>query len=192
MGTPMPIVQPQTFVFTATEAAQVQSIQLAQQQKVAGTSGVTRYGSIAVPIVMVASVAAVDQIWYAGKMPGSLFVTLLAFYLVGMVTMLVGYALNLRAAKQRIIEKTRQVFEPRTVRFTDEGIEQSLPELRALHLWRGIDRIEQASGIILIWDGNLLASAIPTRAFPSEPDAQAFADACRQRAGASHAAATAC
>jgi hypothetical protein len=183
MGMPMPIVQPDTFVFTDTEAAQIQSIQLAQQRKIAGTSGVTRYGSIAVPIVMVASVAAVDQIWYAGKMPGSLFVTLLAFYLAGMVTMLVGYALNLRAAKQRIIERTRQVFEPRTVRFTNEGIEQSLPELRSLHLWRGIDRIEQASAaIILIWSGNILASAIPARAFPSEPDAQAFVDACRQHA----------
>jgi hypothetical protein len=183
MGMPMPIVQPETFVFTDTEAAQIQSIQLAQQRKVAGTSGVTRYGSIAVPIIMVASVAAVDQIWYAGRMPGSLFVTLLFFFLAGMVTMLVGFGLNLRAAKRRIIERTRQVFEPRTVRFTDEGIEQSLPELRSLHLWHGIDRTEQAAGIILIWAGNILASAVPVRAFASEADAQAFLDACRQRAG---------
>jgi hypothetical protein len=182
---PMSIVQPETFVFTDTEAAQLQSIQLAQQQKVAGTPGVIRYGSIAVPVVMIASVTAVDQIWYAGKMPGSLFVTLLFFYLVGMVTMLVGFGLNLRVTKQRIRERTRQVFEPRTVRFTDEGIEQSLPELRSLQLWRGIDRIERASDLIVIWSGHLPVSAVPARAFPSERDAQAFMDACRQRAGGS-------
>jgi hypothetical protein len=179
----MSIVQPETFVLTDSEAAQLQAIQLAQQQKTIGTTGVTRYGSIAVPIVMILSVVAIDQIWYAGQMPGSLFVTLLFFYLIGMVTMLVGFGLNLRAGKRRIRENTRQVFEPRTVRLTDEGMEQSLPDLRTLQMWRGIDRIEQVSGLIVIWAGNLPVSAVPVRAFPSEADAQAFVDACRQRAG---------
>jgi hypothetical protein len=40
-----------------------------------------------------------------------------------------------------------------------------------------------AAGLILVWAGNLLVSAIPTRAFPSETDAQAFVEACRQQAG---------
>lgn len=181
---PISVTQPDTFVLTDTEAAQLQSCQLAQQQKVAGMAPVIRYGSsIAVPIAMVASVAAIDQIWYAGEMPASLFVTLLLFFVAGMVTLLAGFWLNFQASKRRMRERTRQVFEPRTVRFTEEGIEQSLPDLRALHLWRGIDRAERAADLILIWAGNLLVSAIPVRAFPSQPDAQDFLEACRRRAG---------
>ena len=66
-------------------------------------------------------------------------------------------------------------------------IEQSLPDLRTMQLWRGIDRIEQVTGLIVVWAGNLAVSAVPVRAFPSEPEAQAFVEACRQRAGgASH------
>lgn len=179
----MSIVQPETFVFTEAEATQLQAIQLAQQQKVAGTAGVIRYGSIAVPVLMIASVVAVNQIWYGGQMPGSLFVTLLFFFLAGMVTMLIAFRLNLRATKQRILERTPQVFAPRTVRFTDEGIEQSIPEIRSMQLWRGISRIERVAGLIVIWTGVLPVSAVPARTFPSEPDAQAFVDACQQRAG---------
>jgi len=182
---PISVTQPDTFTLTDTEAAQLQSVQLAQQQKVAGMTPVIRYGSsIAVPIAMVASVAAIDQIWYAGQMPASLFVTLLLFFVAGMATLLAGFWLNLQATKRRMRERTRQVFEPRTIRLTDEGIEQSLPELRSLHLWRGIDRVEQASDLILIWAGNLLVSAIPVRAFPAQADAQDFLEACRRRAGA--------
>ena len=99
-----------------------------------------------------------------------------------MLTQTVGYWLNLQATKRRVREKTRQVFEPRTVRLTDEGIEQMLPELHSLHIWKGIDRVEQASGLIFAWAGNLLVLVVPARAFPSPQDAQAFLDACRSRA----------
>jgi hypothetical protein len=75
------------------------------------------------------------------------------------------------------------VFAPRTVRLTDEGIEQALPEVRSLYAWSGIDRAEQAHGMILVWAGNILAVAVPVRAFAAEQDAQAFFDACRKRAG---------
>jgi hypothetical protein len=187
---PTSVTQPDTFVLTDTEAAQLQSCQLAQQQKVTGTTPVTRYGSIAVPIAMIASVAAVDQIWYAGQMPASLFVTLLLFFVAGMATQLIGFRLNLQASKRRMRERTRQVFEPRTVRYTEDGIEQSLPDQRALHLWRGIDRVEQASDLILIWAGNLLVSAIPVRAFPAQADAQNFLEMCRRRAGSTVAPAS--
>jgi hypothetical protein len=147
---------------------------------------VIRYGSIAVPIAMVALAAAVDQIWYGGKLPASLFVTLLFFFVAGMATMVVGFRLNLSASKRRMRERTRQVFEPRTIRLTDEGIEQSLPELRSLHLWRGIDRVEWASDLILIWAGNLLASGVPVRAFRSQADAQDFLEACRRTPSIRH------
>ena len=180
----MSVVQPETFVLTDTEAAQLQSAQMAQQQKVAGTTPVIRIGSIAVPIAIVALVAAIDWVWYDGTMPISLFVILMAMFVAGMATQTVGYWLSLHASKRRMREKTRQVFEPRTVRLTDEGIEQSLPEVRSVHLWNGIDRVEQVSGLILLWAGNLLVSAIPVRAFASEPAAQEFLDACRRRAGA--------
>jgi hypothetical protein len=35
------------------------------------------------------------------------------------------------------------------VRLTDEGIEQSLPDVRSVNAWCGIDRVEQARGLIL-------------------------------------------
>ena len=75
------------------------------------------------------------------------------------------------------------MFEPRTVRLTDEGIEQALPQLRSVHAWSGIDRVEQPADIILIRAGSLLLSAIPARAFASPQAAQAFVDVCRTRAG---------
>lgn len=169
-----PIVPPETFTLTDAEAAAIQSVQLSQQQAVAGTTPVIRYGSFAVPIALTAAVAAIDQIWYAGRMPGSLFVTLLGFFVAGMATLFAGYWLSLNATKRRLRERTRQVFEPRTVRFTDEGIEQSLPDLRSLHLWRGIDRVERGSDLILIWAGDLLAAAIPVRAFHCRPTRRLF------------------
>jgi hypothetical protein len=177
----MAVVQPETFRLTDQEAAAVQSVQMARQMKVAGTSPVVRYGAIAAPFVIVGVVAVIDWVWYGGSMPMSLFVTLMAVFVAGMATQTIGYRLSLQATKRRLIENTRQVFEPRTVRLTDEGIEQALPELRSVHLWSGIDRVEQASGLILVWAGNLLVSAIPVRAFPSEADAHGFLDACRQR-----------
>ncbi len=177
----MTIVQPETFTLTDQEAAALQSANMARQAQVAGSNPVTRIGSIVVPVVIVGVVVAVDQLWYGGAMPLSLFVTLLAVFVAGMATQTVGFWLNLQASKRRIREKTRQVFEPRTVRMTDEGIEQALPEMRSVHLWSGIDRVEQVSGLILLWAGNLLVSAVPMRAFPSQQDAQAFLDACRSR-----------
>lgn len=179
----MAVVQPETFRLTDREAAAVQSVQMAQQMKVAGTSPVVRYGAVAAPFVIVGVVMVIDLVWYGGAMPMSLFVTMMALFVAGMATQTVGYWLNLQATKRRLIERTRQVFEPRTVRLTDEGVEQALPESRSLHLWSGIDRVDlaQASGLILVWAGNLLVSAIPVRAFPSESDAQGFLDACRQR-----------
>ena len=180
----MIVVQPETFVLTDTEAATLQSVQLAQQRKVAGTSPAIRIGTIVVPVVIIALVAAIDWIVYDWTMPASLFVVVMAVFVAGMVTQTVGYWLNLRATTQRLRAQTRQVFEPRTVRLIDEWIEQSLPELRSRHLWRGIDRVEQVSDLILIWAGNLLMSAVPVRAFPSQPDAQDFLDTCRRRASA--------
>jgi hypothetical protein len=179
----MAVVQPETFRLTDQEAAAVQSVQMARQMKVAGTSPVVRYGAIAVPFVIVGVVSAIDWIAYGGALPASLFVTMMALFVAGMATQTVGYRLNLQATKRRLRDKTRQVFEPRTVRLTDEGIEQALPDLRSLHLWSGIDRVDlgQASGLILVWAGNLLVSAIPLRAFPSEADGRGFLDACRQR-----------
>jgi hypothetical protein len=179
----MTVVQPEIFTLTDQEAAAVQAAQTARQMKVAGTTPVIKYGSIAVPFTIIGIVAAIDWIWWDWTMPISLFVIVMAVFVAGMATQTIGYWLNLQASRKRIRARTRQVFEPRTVRLTDEGIEQALPQLRSVHAWSGIDRIEQPADIILIWAGNLLLSAIPARAFASPQDAQAFLDACRTRAG---------
>jgi hypothetical protein len=146
---------------------------------------VIKYGSIAAPFVLISVVAAIDWIWWDWTMPLSLFVITMMVFVAGMATQTVGYWLNLQASRKRIRARTRQVFEPRTVRLTDEGIEQELPQLRSAHAWSGIDRVEQPADIILIWAGNLLLSAIPARAFASPQAARAFLDACRARAGVS-------
>lgn len=148
----MAVVQPETFRLTDQEAAAVQSVQMARHMKVGGTSPVVRYGGIAAPFVIVGVVAVIDWVWYGGAMPMSLFVTLMAVFVAGMATQTVGYWLNLQAAKRRLRDKTRQLFEPRTVQLTDEGIKQALPDTRSLHLWSGINRVdlEQASGLILV------------------------------------------
>jgi hypothetical protein len=179
----MAVVQPETFTYTDAEAAAVQSVQMARQVKVAGTPPIVRYGSIAVPFAIVGVVFVIDQVWYGGTMPMSLFVTLMAVFVAGMMTQTAGIWLTMRASKRRIRQQTRQVFEARTVRLGDDGIEQASPHLRSVHLWSGIDRVEHVADFIQVWAGNLLVSAIPARAFPSQADAQAFVDACRQHAG---------
>jgi hypothetical protein len=113
------------------------------------------------------------------------FFMLMAVFVGGMVIQTVNYWLYVRATKRRVREETRQVFEPRIVRLTGEGLEQTLPELRSVHTWKGIDRVEQVSGLIFAWADNLLVLVVPARAFPSPQDAQAFLDACRSRALAS-------
>jgi spore maturation protein SpmA len=178
----MTLAQPATFTLTDQEAAAVQSAQLAQQAKVAGSNPMLKIASVAVPIILVVVIVAIDRLWYGGAMPASLFVTMLVLFVAGMATAVVVYRLSLRASKRLLREKTRQVSWPRTVRLTDEGIEQALPDLRSVHLWSGIDRVEQSAGLILAWAGNVLVSAIPERAFASPQDAQAFAEACRTRA----------
>jgi hypothetical protein len=179
----MTLVQPETFTLTDQEAAAVQAAQMAQQVKVAGTTPVIKYGSIAVPFVIIGTVAAVDWIWWNWTMPVWLFVIMMLVFVAGMATQTIGYWLNMQATRKRLRARTRQVFEPRTVRLTDEGIEQALPQLRSIYAWNGIDRVEQPADVILVWAGNLLVSAIPARAFTSPQDAQAFVDACRTRAG---------
>jgi hypothetical protein len=181
----MTLVQPETFTLTDPEAAAVQAAQMAQQVKVAGTTPVIKYGSIAMPVVIIGAIAAIDWIWWNWTMPLSLFVIMMLVFVAGMATQTLGYWMNLQASRKRIRARTRQVFEPRTARLTDDGIEQALPQIRSIHAWSGIDRVEQPADIILIWAGNLLVSAIPARAFASSQDAQAFVDACRTRAGVS-------
>jgi hypothetical protein len=178
----MTVVQPDTFILTDQEAAAVQAAQMAQQRKVAGTTPAIKYGSIAVPIILVGTIAAVDRIWWEWTMPVWLFVIMMLVFVAGMATQTIGYWLNLQATRKRLRTRTRQVFEPRTVRLSDEGIEQALPQLRSIHAWNGIDRVEQPADIILVWAGNLLVSAIPARAFAAPGDAQAFVDAARKAA----------
>jgi hypothetical protein len=178
----MAVVQPETFTFTDAEAAAVQSAQMAWQMKVAGTAPTIRYSPIIVAFAIPGIVFVIDQVWYGGTMPASLFVTLMAVFVAGMATNAAGYWLALRTSKRRIRQQTRQFFESRNVRLSDDGIEQALPNQRSVHLWSGIDRVDLAAGLILVWAGHLLVSAIPTRAFPSEADAQAFLDVCRQHA----------
>jgi hypothetical protein len=177
----MTVVQPDTFVLTDAEAAAIQSAQMARQASIARANPVLKYGSIAVPFVIVGAIYVVDLVWYGGVMPMSLFVTLMAVFVAGMMTQTAGYWLSLLVSKRRIIEQTRQVFSPRTVRLTDEGIEQATPDVRTVHAWSGIDRAEHAGDLILVWAGHLLSVAVPVRAFPAAQDATTFLEACRQR-----------
>jgi hypothetical protein len=178
----MAVVQPETFVLTDQEAAVVQSAQMARQASVARANPILLIGSVAAPVIIIGIVGAIDLVWYRGAMPAALFVTLLAVFVAGMFTQTVGYRLSLEVSKRRLRQTTRQAFAPRTVRLTEQGIEQALPDVRSLHAWSGIDRAERANGLILVWAGNMLTAAIPARAFPSAQDAQAFLDACRHRA----------
>jgi hypothetical protein len=178
----MTVASPATFVLTDREAATVQSASVARQASVALIAA-----SIAVPLLLLAAVFVVDFVWYGGAMPASLFVALLAMFVAGMFTQTLACKFTLEASKRRLRSQTRQVFAPRSVRLTDEGIEQDTPEQRALSRWSGIDRVEHAGGLIPAWAGNLLAAAVPERAFASAPDAQAFLGTCRQRAVAPQA-----
>lgn len=180
----MPVVQPATFVLTDAEAAAIQSAQMARQARVARANPVLIAGSIAIPLVLLGVLYGVDLVWYGGAMPFALFVALLAVLLAGMLTQTLAYRLSLEASKRHLRRSTPQVSAPRTVRLTEDGIEQVLPEVRALHAWSGIDRAERAHGLILVWAAHMLAVSVPERAFPAAADAQAFLDACRQRAGA--------
>jgi hypothetical protein len=180
----MSIVQPETFVLTDAEAATIQAAQMARQASVARANPVLQIGSIAVPVVLVGAVVAADLVLFDGAMPSWLFATLLAVFLGGMLTQTIAYRLTLQVSKRRMREQTRQVFAPRTVRLTDEGIEQTTADVRSVHAWSGIDRAEQTDGLILVWADHLMAAATPVRAFPTERDASAFLGACRQRAGA--------
>jgi hypothetical protein len=111
-------------------------------------------------------------------------VALLAMFVAGMFTQTLAYKFTLEASKRRLRAQTRQVFAPRSVRLTDDGIEQDTPELRTLYRWNGIDRAERRSELVLAWAGNVLAAAVPERAFASASDAQDFLEACVQRAAA--------
>jgi len=160
----MPVVQPETFTLTDQEAATLQSVQLAQQTKLVGPNPVL-IASIAVPPLIAGVVFVIGRLWYGSAMSMSHFFILMAVCLAGMVIQTVNYWLYLQLTKRRVREKTRQVFEPRTVRLTDEGLEQTLPDLRSVHTWKGIDRIEQMSGLIFAWAGNLLVWWFPRGRF---------------------------
>ena len=109
---------------------------------------------------------------------------LMAAFVAGMMTQTIALRLSLQISKRRLRSKTRQLFEPRTVQLTYEGIEQVQPAVRSLHRWGGIDRIEGDHGLIVIWTGNIVACVIPERAFPTRQDAAAFLEQCRTRAAA--------
>lgn len=178
----MEIAQPETFALTDAEAAAVQSVQMARQAAIAKANPVLRYGALAAPVVVVGVVAAIDVIWYRGDMPVSLFVTLMAVFVAGMIAQTIGYRLSLAASKKRLRQASRQVLAPRTVRLTDEGLSQALADTRAVYLWASIDDTERTQDLVLVWTGNLLAAAIPARAFRSGGDADAFVAEIRRRA----------
>jgi hypothetical protein len=179
---PMAVVQPETFTLTDQEAATLQSVQLARQTKLVGPNPVL-IASIAVPFIVAGFVFVIGRVWYGDAMSMAHFFMLMVVFVAGMAIQTVNYLLYLQTTKRRVREKTRQIFEPRTVRLTDEGLEQTLPDLHSVHTWKGIDRVEQVSGLIFAWAGNLLVLVVPARAFPTLQDAQAFADACGTRTG---------
>jgi hypothetical protein len=180
----MTVVQSETFVLTDAEAAAVQSANMARQASIARANPAHIAFSIAVPILLLVVVYGVDLIWYGGAMPPSLFSALLVAFVGGMFTQMLSFKLTLEMSKRRMRQATRQVFAPRTVRLTDEGIEHALPEVRSLFAWTGNARAQVAPGLILIWAGHVLAAAVPVRALACRPDAQAFLEACRQHARA--------
>lgn len=179
----MPLVQPETFTLTQAEAATVQSVQMERQAKIARQSPVLLAGSIAAPFIVAAALYACDLIWFDGAMPGWLFVTLMGVFVAGMLTQTAALWLNLMVAKRLMREKTRQVFDPRTVKTLKHGIEQEIPTAMTRHKWSGIDRVELRKDIIFVWAGNILACSIPERAFPSTNDAKMFLEECLRRIG---------
>lgn len=180
----MTFVQPETFTLTDQEAAAIQSVNMARQASIARSSPYLRVGSIAAPFIVAAAIYALDLAWFGGAMPAWLFVTLMAVFVAGMMTQAAAFWASLQVSKRRMREQTRQVFEPRTVRLTDEGLEQATPAIGVVHKWSGVDGIQSKQGLIIAWAGNLLACAIPERAFSTPSDAEAFLAQCRLRAAA--------
>jgi len=172
---------PRTFTLTEAEAAAIQSMQLARQTGIARKGPMLRYTSLAAPVIAAVIIWAVDLLWYDGAMSMSLFVTLLAVFVGGMMFQTAGYWLNLQAARKRMLHTTQQVFEPRTVRFVPEGIEVSIPTAATLQKWPGVKDIEMKNGMILVWAGNLLPVSVPLRAFSSEEEAETFLAECRRQ-----------
>jgi len=179
----MAVVQPGTFVLTDQEVAIIQAAQMERQASITNKSLALRIGQIAVPIVIIGAVIAVDQLWYGGTLPAWLMFTVVAAFVAGVLFQTLAYKVTVEVMKQRMRETTRQLFAPRTVRLTDEGIEQTLPDIRSLQAWRGIDQANETNGLVIVWAGNLMIVTIPVRAFPTVVDAQAFVAACRRRAG---------
>jgi hypothetical protein len=144
----MAVVQPETFVLTDQEAAAIQAAQSARQASVANQSPALRIGQIAAPIIIIGTVIAVDLIWYDGTLPAWLIFTVVAAFVAGMLFQTLAYKLTLELMKRRLRETTHQLVAPRSVRLTDEGIEQTLPDVRSLQAWSGIDRADETSGLI--------------------------------------------
>jgi hypothetical protein len=174
--------QPITYTLTDAEAAAAQSAQMARQAAVARRGPALIALSFAVPVLAVGFLFATDWLWYGGEMPAPLFLGLLAAFVAGMFTQTLAYKLTLASSTRRMRQAVRQVFASRTVRLTEAGLEHTTPDARTLYAWNGIDRAEEGAGLILIWAGHALASAVPVRAFSSAAEAQAFLAECRSLA----------
>lgn len=179
----MPLPPAVEFTFTPDEAAALQAIQMKRQAKLARGSPFLLWTSLAAPVVIAALVFLADFLFWDGEMPGSLFVAFMGTFVAGMFFMVLGFRLNLMVAKKRLRETTRQLHEPRELRLTEEGIEQSLPAARSLQMWPGLDRVETRRGLLLAWAGNMAVAAVPLRAFPSPDAARAFIAECQARLG---------
>lgn len=177
----MALKQPATFTLTPEEAAALQSIQTERQASIARKGPVLRYSSLAAPFVAAAMIWLVDIIWYGGDMPLSFFVTLLAVFMAGMMFQTAGYWINMLAARKRMLAATRQVYAPRTVRLTRDGIENAIPTATTLQKWAGVTQVETQKDMLLVWAGNLLPVSVPLRAFASDKDARAFVAECKRR-----------
>jgi hypothetical protein len=174
--------QPITYTLTDAEAAAAQAVQMARQAAIARRGPAVIALSFAVPIAALGLLFAADWLWYGGGMPAPLFVGLLVAFVAGMFTQILTYKFSLVASMRRMRQAVRQVFAPRTSRLSDDGVELATPDTRTLYAWSAIDRAEERGGLILLWAGPMLASAVPVRAFASAAEAQAFLAECRSRA----------
>lgn len=174
--------QPITYTLTDAEAAAVQAAQMARQAAVARRAPALIALSFAMPIAALGVLFATEQLLYDGSMPGALSFGVVVAFLAGTFTQILAYKVSLAVSMRRMRQAVRQVFAQRTSRLSDDGVELATADTRTLYAWSAIDRAEESGGLILLWAGHVLASAVPVRAFASAADAQAFLAECRSRA----------
>ena len=178
------VTQPQTFMFTQQEAKQLQALQSARQTKFARRGIKNKLVCFAVPVLALIALFAIDWLFYDGNIPRDIFIGAVLAFLVGFLSILLISLINVADWKKRMLADTPQVWEQRQVKIDETGVSQSTETSDVMFKWSTIGPVEQNKGLVFLWLNKFQAIAIPTRAFASDADANAFESEARRLAKA--------